>query len=388
MHPFRSQHIPALDGLRGVAILLVIIHHQLIPVSLNGGFLGVDLFFVLSGFLITSLLLKEFDATKSISLTKFYARRVLRLAPALVLYLCVVLYITYRQQPEEFKHELKLVFLGLTYLTNWRLAFGWDYSLDPTAIMWSLSIEEQFYLLWPPLLLLALWSKAKRSHVAIALALSILGIAVHRYSLFSHGAEFNRMYYGSDTRADAPLVGCLVALLSLSRTHGTKRAHVALKAALNLGAFASACLLIYLVATSTFTDHFLYRGGYTLVASASGLLVWHLADSDESFMTRILEFYLLRWFGLISYGLYLWHWLLLREVSFYRWVGEKDAAVRFAVAIVISAASFYLVERRFTRLKTRFGYSSTTMPEPSFEPRPLICPLVSNLNIDPLEQES
>ncbi|PYS67146.1 MAG: hypothetical protein DMF69_23945, partial [Acidobacteria bacterium] len=347
MHPFKSQHIPALDGLRGVAILLVIIHHQLIPLSLNGGFLGVDLFFVLSGFLITSLLVKEFDATNSISLTKFYTRRVLRLAPALLLYLCVVLYLTYRQHPEEFKHELKLVFLSLTYLTNWRLAFGWDYSLDPTAIIWSLSIEEQFYLLWPPLLLLALWSKANRNHIVVALGFCILGIAVHRYSLFSHGAELNRMYYGSDTRADAPLVGCLVALLSLSRITVTKR----VKAALNLGAFFSACLLIYLVATSAFTDHFLYRGGYTLVASASGLLVWHLAAADESFMTRILEFYPLRWFGLISYGLYLWHWLLLREVSFYRWVGEKDTAVRFVAAIVISAASFYLVERRFTRLK-------------------------------------
>jgi peptidoglycan/LPS O-acetylase OafA/YrhL len=254
--------------------------------------------------------------------------------------------------------------------------------LDPTAIIWSLSIEEQFYLLWPPLLLLALWAKANRKHIVIALGICILGIAVHRYSLWSHGAELNRMYYGSDTRADAPLVGCLVALLSLGRTHGTKRTNLALKASLNLGAFASACLLIYLVATATFTDQFLYRGGYTLVAGASGLLVWHLADADESFMKRILEFYPLRWFGLISYGLYLWHWLLLREVSFYRWGGEKDAAVRFAVAIVVSAASFYLFERRFARLKTRFGYSINT------ETSPLVCPLISNLNIKPVEQES
>jgi len=384
MHSFKSQHIPGLDGLRGVAILLVIVHHQLIPLPLNGGFLGVDLFFVLSGFLITSLLVKEFDATNSISLTKFYARRVLRLAPALVMYLCVVLYLTYRLHPEEFKHEVKLVFLALTYLTNWRLAFGWDYSLDPTAIIWSLSIEEQFYLIWPPLLLLALWSKAKRNHIVIALGLCILGIGVHRYLLLSHGVEFNRMYYGSDTRADAPLVGCLVALISLSQTQVTKRA----RTILNLGAFASVCLLICLVATSDFSDHFLYRGGYTLVASASGLLVWHLANSDESFMTRILEFYPLRWFGLISYGLYLWHWLLLREVSFYRWVGQKDTAVRLAVAIAISAASFYLVERRFTRLKTRFGYPTNMQRETSIETRPLDRPLVSNLNIEPVEQES
>ena len=91
MHDFKPYRIAALDGLRGIAILLVIVHHQLIPLPLTGGFLGVDLFFVLSGFLITSLLLKEFHTTKSISLTRFYARRVLRLAPALVLYLIATL---------------------------------------------------------------------------------------------------------------------------------------------------------------------------------------------------------------------------------------------------------------------------------------------------------
>src|SRR5262245_29066706 len=151
MHSFRAQYLPALDGLRGLAILLVITHHQLIPLSLNGGFLGVDLFFVLSGFLITRLLLKEFDATQSISLTKFYTRRVLRLVPALILYLIATLVITYGMHPGEFVRELKLVGFALAYLTNWRMAFGWDYLLDPTAIIWSLSIEEQFYLLWPPL---------------------------------------------------------------------------------------------------------------------------------------------------------------------------------------------------------------------------------------------
>jgi len=122
VHSFRSHHVPALDGIRGIAMILVLIHHQLIPVSLNGGFLGVDLFFVLSGFLITGLLLKEFGATKSISLTNFYARRALRLAPAFLIYLVAALVVTYFQHPEQFVRELKLVGLSLVYLTNWRLA--------------------------------------------------------------------------------------------------------------------------------------------------------------------------------------------------------------------------------------------------------------------------
>src|SRR5436190_18818603 len=102
MHRFKAKHFPALDGLRGLAILLVITHHQLIPLSLKGGFLGVDLFFVLSGFLITTLLVTEFDATKTISLKNFYARRALRLAPALLLYLLISAAVTYRLNPSEF----------------------------------------------------------------------------------------------------------------------------------------------------------------------------------------------------------------------------------------------------------------------------------------------
>jgi len=118
MNGFSAKHVPALDGLRGLAILLVITHHQLIPLSLEGGFLGVDLFFVLSGFLITTLLLAEFDAAKTISLGNFYARRALRLGPALLLYLLVCLIVTYHLQMLEWTRELKLVGIALVYSTN------------------------------------------------------------------------------------------------------------------------------------------------------------------------------------------------------------------------------------------------------------------------------
>jgi len=141
MHGFKAKHVPALDGIRGIAILLVVTHHQLIPLPLNGGFLAVDIFFALSGFLITTLLLKEFDATKTISLKDFYLRRALRLGPALLVYLIVSLLVTYALHPEDLARELRLVGYALTYATNWRMALGWDSSLDPTAITWSLSIE-------------------------------------------------------------------------------------------------------------------------------------------------------------------------------------------------------------------------------------------------------
>ena len=184
MHGFRPKHVPALDGLRGVAILLVITRHQLIPFSLSGGFLGVDLFFVLSGFLITTLLLKEFDAANTISLKNFYVRRALRLGPALLVYLLASLVVTYFLHRQDLSREFRLVGLALAYATNWRMAFGWDLSLDPTAIIWSLSIEEQFYLVWPMVLLVGLALGLKRRHFAVGLTLLICTIMLHRYQLW------------------------------------------------------------------------------------------------------------------------------------------------------------------------------------------------------------
>ena len=213
MQTFVSKHVPELDGLRGIAILAVVVHHHLTPFSLSGGFLGVDLFFVLSGFLITGLLLSEFEKTQTISLRKFYMRRVLRLGPALFLYLVACLCVTYYTQLIDFKTELKLIGLAIAYATNWRLALGWDPTLDPTAIIWSLSIEEQFYVVWPLLLFACLALKIRRRFIGLGLVVVIVAILLHRYDLLESGSSLTRLYYGTDTRADALLVGCLTALL-------------------------------------------------------------------------------------------------------------------------------------------------------------------------------
>jgi peptidoglycan/LPS O-acetylase OafA/YrhL len=383
MHSFRPHYIPALDGLRGIAILLVIVHHQLIPLPLTGGFLGVDLFFVLSGFLITSLLLKEFSTTRSISLARFYARRVLRLAPALLLYLIATLLLIYLLRPEEFRGQLKFVGFAATYLTNWRLALGWDYSLDATAIIWSLSIEEQFYLFWPPVLIALLYTKIKYQHIAIALTVLIVGVALHRTSLWSAGAELNRMYYGTDTRADALFAGCLIAFISQFRLP------VRLQAVFHFVAMFSLGSLIYLIAISTFNGSFLYRGGYTLVAVAAALVVWSVANSPGSWLANVLGWSPLRWFGKISYGLYLWHWLFLRDISFYRWAGEWETPVRLGIAIGISAVSFYFIETPFNSLKERFSYLSVgpTREAPA-EPRSIVVAFSPPVIIQPSEQNS
>ena len=351
MHRFKAKRLLALDGLRGLAILLVIAHHQLIPIPITGGFLGVDLFFVLSGFLITSLLVEEFDATGGISLRHFYTRRILRLAPALALYLVVTLAVILRTNRAQFLEALKSVGFALTYMTNWRMAFSSSPPLDPTAIIWSLSIEEQFYILWPPTLLALMLLRVKRSHLIAGLTLLIATIAMHRYILWTHRVDLHRLYYGTDTRADAPLLGCLIALIPL------KLSNPKLVRIFQAGGVVAAVGLGLLVIEMDFSNQFLYRGGYTLVALLAALLTWTTVNAPLQYFSHLLEWSPLRWLGKISYGLYLWHWLLLQTTTFYALFGSWDPWVRFIVALGVSAACFYLIERPFNLLKRKFGYA-------------------------------
>lgn len=348
MATFGSRHVRELDGLRGIAIIAVLIHHQLTPFSLTGGFLGVDLFFVLSGFLITGLLLAEFEKTNSISLRNFYIRRVLRLGPALTLFLLASLAVTYHTQLIGVTRQIKLVVIALLYSTNWRMAFGWDSVLDPTAIVWSLSIEEQFYLVWPLLVLGCLALKLRPRTIIAGLGLTIFAIIVHRNMLLNQAAYLTRLYYGTDTRADALLIGCLFALVPVTDVG------VRTKRWLNVASVFSATALAYLMVASSFSDEFLYRGGFTIVALLAGIVIFVSANSPPRMLSVALQWSPLRWFGRISYGLYLWHWLVVRNTSLY-FLGYWEPWAKLGIALGIASASFYLVEKPFNRLKSRFA---------------------------------
>ncbi|HEX8557808.1 MAG TPA: acyltransferase [Pyrinomonadaceae bacterium] len=339
------RRIPELDGLRGVAVLLVMAHHATSGLP-HGGFLGVDVFFTLSGFLITSLLLAEVERTGGVDFRAFYARRALRLFPALLALLVtfVIVYLAFDLWTPRDTFAAALVVLG--YASNWARALGWGVDLGPLDHTWSLSIEEQFYLLWPALFV-ALHRLLRRPRLILsALALLVAALCVYRACLFSDDAVL-RLYNGFDTHADGLLVGCAVAYLPSAGLQ-PRRVPAGLVAACAAG-FA------LLVLTLKYTDAFYYRGGLTLVALGVGLVLVWLASEGGGALRAALRLPPLSWVGRISYGLYLWHYFVFVSVPHLEgWRPGSRLALNAVLSFAAAALSFYLVERPFLRLKGRF----------------------------------
>lgn len=353
--PFRLPHLAALDGLRGVAILTVMFFHATLyrGPSPRGGFLGVDLFFVLSGFLITALLMQEWQRAGGVALGAFYARRALRLLPALFAVIAVVLLVpgVFYQAARPWREAG----LAALHTTNWIMAFGGNVGFfDHT---WSLTIEEQFYLLWPPLLVLLLTLRVRRPVILAVVAIGILVPTWLRFEMWHGLSSVKRLYYGLDTRFDALLIGCLVALVaSWDLIPRSRRVLNTIRAA----ATVSAVVLAVCVATMVEESRLTYQGLGSLALVACACLVLHVVYCPTRLSRLLLENRPLVWVGRISYGLYLWHFPIFNgmlnptRMAKVGITGPTLLTVRFAVAFLIAALSFALIERPFLRLKRRF----------------------------------
>jgi peptidoglycan/LPS O-acetylase OafA/YrhL len=342
--PSLADRNPALDGLRAIAVAAVVVNH-LRPHALPGGWLGVDIFFVLSGYLITTLLLREHHGRGRLDLRHFYSRRARRLLPALFLLLAAVAIVA-RFSPDEpgFTGLRGDGFAALGYVANWRfIATGASYfdafAPSPLRHLWSLAVEEQFYLLWPLVLIVVLRRHGARAVGITAVALA-LASSVAMAVLYGNGAHVSRIYFGTDTHVHSVLIGCALAAIGPAQRRWRGAGVAALVAVAGIGvAFARL----------SGTGPFAYRGGIVAVSLLTAVVIAAATTpSGAGVVGRAFSWRPLCALGLISYGVYLWHWPIIEYVDADR-TGVSGAwliAIQVGLTLLIATASFLLLERR------------------------------------------
>ena len=376
----RLPYLPGLDGLRALAVVAVLLYHAGLS-WIPGGFLGVDVFFVLSGYLITSLLLAQWRAEGSVDLKAFWLGRARRLLPALYLLVVVTLAYAVLFLPGEVAGLRSDALAAFGYATNWYLVFNHESYFEavgrPSLLkhLWSLAVEEQFYLFWPVLFWLGISLGAtrwRRRRVLLGAlggaALSVLLMAI----LYVPGADPSRLYYGTDTRAAGLLIG---AALALVWTPGVARKSYSTVRRLGegpipgrgkfrrrwgwltptlldaLGLIALGALVYFSLSLGEY-DPFLYRGGLALVSLSSAALIMAIAYPHTRIGERLLGWAPLRWVGERSYGIYLWHWpvfMITRSQLDVPLDGLPLLVLRVGATVVLADLSYRYVETPIRR---------------------------------------
>ncbi|KQM84299.1 acyltransferase [Agromyces sp. Leaf222] len=353
---------PEIQALRAVAVAAVVLHHGW-PAVAPAGYMGVDVFFVVSGYLITALLLREVDRTGRVSLGAFYLRRARRILPAAMVVLLAVSAATLAFAPyRDWAAYFREIVASAFYVENWRLAAdsqlpaSADLESTPVQHFWSLSVEEQFYLAWPLLILLALWLVHRRGASimrTLAIVLGAVTAASFAWSLVLTAEDHNLAYFSTFSRAWEFGVGGLLALLAAAIPRLTADRWRAGRSLVSWGGLA-----MIVVPVVAFDDTEAFPGLWVLLPVTGTLaIIWAGTPATRWSTSHVVGLRPVQWVGDISYSLYLWHWPIFMFTPMVTGVPSPPAlmVVLVGVSLIVSAFSKRFVEDPFRRRTGAIG---------------------------------
>ena len=337
-----AAYQPQLDGIRAFAVLCVVAFHAR-GSWFPGGYIGVDVFFVLSGFLITRILVREYGRSGRIALRSFYARRALRLFPALVV-MCSVTAVVFWLAPTLPERSETLVGLlgAITYSSSWLIALGIS-DLGFAVPTWSLAVEEYFYLVWPLLLIVML--RARRHFGLMAVGSALLGIGYMLIAYCLLGWSVPRIHYAADTRAYQLLIGCALAVVLPAMSKRVTAGWALL---------ATILLMAFVLGADRVPFDIYHSGGSVVIALLAATVIAFAASSESGRFIELLERRPLVWVGQRSYGIYLWNLPIIAIFGFLGSGGFLSVGFKLLLSFFIPALSYRFVEQPFLRLKDRF----------------------------------
>ena len=361
----RVGYIPALDGLRALAVVAVLLYHGDVK-WMPGGFLGVDVFFVISGYLITSLLLGDWREHHHIRFGRFYLRRARRLLPALFLMMGVVALYALLFLPDTVSELRGQSIAAIFYVENWYLIFhkvSYFVAIGRPGLLnhvWSLAVEEQFYLLWPLIFafLLARWGR-QRNKLFMVVVGGVLASTVLMAVLYQPFTDPLRVYFGTDTRASTMLIGAALAIIwtPWRLTRNTARSAPLL---LDLMSIVGVIGIVWFFLNVGYYDSWIYRGGLLVLALFAALLIATTVHPASRLAPKLFALPVVVWVGVRSYGIYLWHWPIYQVTRPHADVpltGIPLLGLRIALTFVFAALSYKYVEEpiRHGALGRRWG---------------------------------